>query len=150
MAYSYPAMVAWNPGTSVVVKNTQFLVYATTDTSFTTPLAITDNQGNTLANLNSGSQGVFPSFQQAQYTIVVVSDTPAHTYAWTVTAALTNPVMQWAANTYFAANQIVADPNGVTVMCNVSHTSTSTYDATKFTPVQSGLSAALSMILGGF
>lgn len=132
MAYQYPAMVAWNPGTSAVVKATVFQVYAPGDTSFASPLAITDPLGNALANLNSGSLGVFPAFQQAQYATVVVSDVPNHTYAWTVPASQVNPVVPWAANTYYAQNQPAVDPNGNLVTAKIAHTSASTFDATKW------------------
>jgi hypothetical protein len=144
-------MVAWNPGTNAVVKNTVFQVYALTDTGFTSPLAITDNQGNALANLNSGAQGVFPSFQQAQYATVVVSDSPNHTYAWTVPCSQLNPVVPWQANTYYAAAQPVVNPSGAIATANFAHTSGSSYDSTHWTTTQATLddATALSIALGG-
>jgi hypothetical protein len=141
-------MVAWDPGSRAVVKNSVFLVYAPGDTSFASPLPITDPLGNALANLNSGAQGVFPAFAQAQYTTVVVSDSPNHAYAWTVPAALTTAVLQWSASTYYSAGQVVTEPGGTVVQCNANHTSTSSFNATYWTPVQANFSAALGMILG--
>lgn len=151
MAYQYPAMVAWDPNGKAVVKNTVFQVYAPADTSFASPLPITDNLGNALANLNSGSQGVFPNFQQAQYTTVVVSDTPGHTYAWTVPCSQVNPVTPWAANTYYTSGQAVVEPGGTVVQSTANHTSAATYsaDASSWTTVQANFSAALGMIMGG-
>jgi polygalacturonase len=142
-------MVAWNPGTNTIVKNTVFQVYAPTDTTFTTPLAITDNQGNTLGNLNSGAQGVFPNFRQAQYATVVVSDVNTHTYNWTVPCSQLNPVTPWAANTYYTAGQPVVSPNGDTVTANVNHTSTGTYDSTKWTTAASNTGSQLRTTLDG-
>ena len=129
MAYQYPSMVAFNPGTNAVVRNTVFQVYAPGDTSFTTPLAITDTMGNTLANLNSGALGVFPSFAQAQYQTVVVSDTPNHTYAWTVPCSQANPVVPWAASTYYTAGQAVVNPSGDVVTAAFAHTSGTSYNS---------------------
>lgn len=82
MAYTYPAVVAWDPVNKQVVKGTTFYVYDPTDTGFTSPLPITDPFGNSLPYLNSGTMGVFPQFQQATAPTVVVSDA-AHAYAWT-------------------------------------------------------------------
>lgn len=132
MAYLYPAMVAFTSNGNSVVKNAVFQVYAPGDTAFATPLPITDNMGNTLSNLNSGSQGVFPAFQQAQYTTVVVSDTPNHQYAWTVPAVLTGVVLQWGPNTYYPQGATVVNPSGDVVVANANHTSSTTYDSTKW------------------
>ncbi|MGN6724111.1 MAG: hypothetical protein ACTHJM_16005 [Marmoricola sp.] len=149
MAYQYPSMVAFNPGTNAVVRNTVFQVYAPGDTSFTSPLAITDTLGNTLANLNSGALGVFPSFAQAQYQTVVVSDTPNHVYAWTVPCSQANPVVPWAANTYYTVGQAVIEPGGTLVVCNANHTSASSYNASFWTGYQTGAAAALAIVFGG-
>lgn len=149
MAYQYPAMVAFTSNGNSVVKNAVFQAYAPSDTGFTSPLAITDNMGNTLQNLNSGSQGVFPAFQQAQYTTVVVSDTPNHQYAWTVPAALTGAVLQWSSNTYYAQGVSVVEPGGTLVQANTAHLSTTSYDPTKWATAQANYSAALGMIIGG-
>lgn len=85
MAFTFPAMVAEDPGSNSVVKNVSFQVYAVSDTSFTTPLAITDTFNNPLAGniLNSGTKGVFPQFQQATNSTVVITDA-THVYAWTI------------------------------------------------------------------
>lgn len=89
MAFTFAAAVAWDPIGKQAVKNTSFQVYATADTGFVTPLAITDTFGATLPGniLNSGSQGVFPEFEQAAESTVVITD-PSHTYVWTITAVM--------------------------------------------------------------
>jgi hypothetical protein len=127
-------MVAWDPNGKQAVKNVLFQAYATTDTGFTTPLTITDPFGNPIPGnlLNSGSQGVFPQFQQAQYSTVVLSDA-AHTYAWTVPSTQAGAVFAWSANTVYAVGAPVINPSGDLVKCSIAHTSTSSYDATKFT-----------------
>ncbi|MDQ0241158.1 hypothetical protein [Arthrobacter bambusae] len=85
MAFTFPAMVAEDPATNAVVKNVSFQVYAVTDTSFSTPLPITDTFNNPLAGgiLNSGTKGVFPQFQQATNSTVVIADA-TKVYAWTI------------------------------------------------------------------
>lgn len=85
MAFTFPAMVAEDPATNAVVKNVSFQVYAVTDTSFTTPLPITDTFNNPLAGgiLNSGTKGIFPQFQQATNSTVVIADA-TKVYAWTI------------------------------------------------------------------
>lgn len=84
MAFTFPAAVAYDPASNKPVKNASFQVYATTDTAFLTPLAITDAFGTPLTGniLNSGSQGVFPQFQAANATVVIADSTK--TYVWTV------------------------------------------------------------------
>jgi hypothetical protein len=82
-------MVAWDPNGRQSVRNVSFQVYAITDTSYTTPLAITDPFGTALPGniLNSGSQGVFPQFKQATNSSVVIADA-TKTFAWTVPCVL--------------------------------------------------------------
>lgn len=89
MAFTFPAMVAWDPNGKQAVKNVSFQVYATTDTAFTTPLPITDPFGTALPGniLNSGSQGVFPQFQAPAPNSTVVIEDSTKTYAWTVVCA---------------------------------------------------------------
>lgn len=89
MTFTFAAVVAWDPIGKQAVKNTSFQVYATADTGFVTPLAITDTFGNALPGniLNSGSQGVFPEFEQATESTVVITD-PSRTYVWTITAIM--------------------------------------------------------------
>jgi hypothetical protein len=89
VTFTFAAAVAWDPIGNKPVKNVSFQVYATTDTAYATPLAITDPFGNALPGniLNSGSQGVFPQFNQATNSAVVITD-PAHTYAWTLNAVM--------------------------------------------------------------
>lgn len=89
MTFTFAAVVAWDPIGKQAVKNTSFQVYAQADTGFVTPLAITDTFGATLPwnILNSGSQGVFPEFEQATESTVVITD-PSHTYVWTITAIM--------------------------------------------------------------
>lgn len=104
MTFTYAATVAWDPIGKQAVKNASFQVFATTDTSFTNPLPITDPFGATLPGniLNSGTQGVFPQFKQANNSTVVITD-PSHTYAWTV-----NAVMEDAAIANFIQNSASA------------------------------------------
>lgn len=87
MAFTFPAMVAWDPTGKQTVKNVSFQVYAPADTAFTTPLTITDPFGGAMVGniLNSGTMGVFPQFQQASNATVVIADA-AKMYAWTVIA----------------------------------------------------------------
>ena len=89
MTFTFAAAVAWDPIGKQAVKNTSFQVYAQADTGFVTPLNITDTFGATLPGniLNSGSQGVFPEFEQVANSTVVITD-PSHTYVWTVTAIM--------------------------------------------------------------
>ncbi|WP_427130300.1 hypothetical protein [Pseudarthrobacter sp. S9] len=135
MAYTYPAMVAWDPQSNKVVKNTLFQVYATSDTAFTTPLAITDPFGNPIASniLNSGAQGVFPQFQQALNSAVVLTDS-IHTYAWTVACTQVGAAFRWAPNTPYAAGQQVIAPNGDPVSAISTFTSGASYSATNWNP----------------
>jgi hypothetical protein len=133
VAFTYPAMVAWDPNGKQAVKNVLFQAYATTDTGFTNPLAITDPFGAAISGnlLNSGSQGVFPQFQQAQYSTVVLSDA-AHTYAWTVPSTQAGAVFAWAPNTVYTSGTSAISPNGDLIKSTVTHTSTGTYDSTKW------------------
>lgn len=89
MTFTFAAAVAWDPIGKQAVKNTSFQVYATADTGFVTPLAITDTFGASLPGniLNSGSQGVFPEFEQVANSTVVITD-PTRAYVWTVTAIM--------------------------------------------------------------
>lgn len=89
MTFTFAAAVAWDPIGKQAVKNVSFQAFTTADTGFTTPLAITDPFGNAIPGniLNSGSQGVFPQFNQASNSAVVITD-PAHTYAWTINAIM--------------------------------------------------------------
>lgn len=86
MAFTFGALVAYDPNTSVFAKNASFQAYATTDTAFATPLAITNASGGAFSpanTLNSGLMGVLPQFQQASNSVVVLRDSTG-TYVWTV------------------------------------------------------------------
>ena len=91
MTFTFTAAVAWDPIGKQAVKNVSFQAYATTDTGYTTPLAITDPFGVAIPGniLNSGSQGVFPQFNQATNSAIVITD-PAHTYVWTINCVPTD------------------------------------------------------------
>lgn len=154
MAYTFPAMVAWDPRVKQTVKNVPFQVYATTDTSYTTPLAITDPFGVPMAGnvLNSGTEGVFPQFQQDTQATVTIADA-TKTYAWTIIAIqpptqdsavagfLNTPGSQsaaairavspslWQPNTNYAAGQVATSPSGDTVTAKIAFTSSGTYNA---------------------
>jgi len=85
VTYTFPAQVAWSTASNAAVKNVSFQVYAVTDTTHMTPLAILDANGVAIPGniLSSGTIGVFPQFQQASNATVVITDA-AHVYAWTV------------------------------------------------------------------
>jgi len=91
VTFTFAAAVAWDPIGKQAVKNVSFQVYTTADTGYTTPLAITDPFGAAIPGniLNSGSQGVFPQFNQATNSAVVITD-PAHTYVWTINCVPTD------------------------------------------------------------
>jgi hypothetical protein len=55
--------VALNPATGGVVPNASAKVYAASDTSFSTPLAITDLTGVPLPDLIASPNGVYPAFK---------------------------------------------------------------------------------------
>lgn len=174
MAYTYPAMVAWDPNAKTGVFNTVFQAFTTTDTSFTTPLAVLDAFGNPLTgnNLNSGAQGIIPQFQQATNATVVVRSL-AGTYAWTIiaiqpptqdsavagfvnsSASSTSAAIRsqaagvWQANTAYTVNQPVINPTGDLMRCTTAHTSTTTYDSTKFTLTATDPASATSTALNG-
>lgn len=105
MTFTFAAAVAWDSTGNKPVRNASFQAYAISDTGFTTPLVITDPFNNPIPGniLNSGAQGVFPQFNQATNSAVVITD-PAHTYAWTI-----NAVMQDASVAAY-----IADPTSVT------------------------------------
>lgn len=123
MSYTFPAAVAYDAASNKPVKNASFQVYATTDTAFLTPLAITDPYGNPLTGniLNSGQQGVFPQFQAANPTVTIADS--SKTYAWTVVCALqdtavagfmSNPASATAAQlnaTYIGLVQAAKNPD---------------------------------------
>lgn len=132
MAFTFPAEVAYDPGSNKPVKNASFQVFAVADTAFLTPLAITDAFGTPLPGniLNSGSQGVFPQFQQATNSTVTIADS-TKTYAWTL-----NCVQQDQATASF-----INTPGSATATA---------LNATYATQSQAaGLSAALSIVFGG-
>lgn len=174
MAYTYPAMVAWDSIGKLAVKSTSFQVYAVADTGFVTPLAITDSFGVALPGniLNSGAIGVFPEFKQADNATVVITDA-ARNYVWTITSILqdasvagfvsnkttataaavrTATASAWQASVAYAVNQPVINPTGDLMRCTTAHTSTATYDSTKFTlsatDANGATSAALSATYG--
>ncbi|WP_284990868.1 MULTISPECIES: hypothetical protein [unclassified Arthrobacter] len=157
MSFTFPSMVTWDPNGKQNVKNVSFQVYAVTDTGFTTPLAITDTFNNPLPGniLNSGTQGVFPQFQQATNSTVVIADA-TKVYAWTINcvqqdsatasfittggtatkaaldgayAATSTTVPKWVTATAYTAGQLVISPNGDVVSAIASHTSGGTFSA---------------------
>lgn len=157
MTFTFAAAVAWDPIGNKPVKNVSFQVYATTDTAYATPLAITDPFGNAIPGniLNSGSQGVFPQFNQATNSAVVITD-PAHTYAWTLNAVMQDAsvaayistpgsatasqlsatyVPKWKAATAYLAGDKVLSPNGDVVSAIANFTS-----GTSFNPANWNLS----------
>ena len=148
-------MVAWDPVGKAVVKNTSFQAYAITDTSFTTPLTITDPFGAAIPGniLNSGTQGVFIQFQHATQDAVVIADA-TKTYTWTIpaiqqdaavaayinragsatqTALTATFVPKWKATTAYLAGDKVLNPSGDVVSAKVNFTSGASYSASNWT-----------------
>ena len=148
-------MVAWDAVGKQAVKSTSFQVYAMGDTGFVTPLPITDPFGTPLPGniLNSGTVGVFPEFKQADNPTVRITDA-ARNYIWTVTSIVADDSVAgyvgnkttaaaaavraatasvWQSSTSYTLNQPVINPTGDLMRCTTAHTSTATYDSTKFT-----------------
>lgn len=67
----FPATVALDPLTDAALEGAVAEVFAIEDTSFTTPLSITDIGGVPMANLVAGPTGIFPAFRVDGYTQVV-------------------------------------------------------------------------------
>lgn len=61
----FDAKLALNPETGNVVAGASAEVFALADTSFSTPLAITDLQGIPLASLIASPTGIYPPFKVA-------------------------------------------------------------------------------------
>lgn len=151
MTFTFTATVAWDPIGKQAVKNVSFQVYATTDTGYTTPLAITDPNNVAIPGniLNSGTQGVFPQFNQATNSAVVITD-PARTYVWTINCVPTDAavanfistvgsataaqlsatyVPRWKATTAYLAGDAVLNPSGDMVTAIANFTSGASYNA---------------------
>lgn len=145
MTFTFPAAVAWDPVGKQAVKNTSFQVYTTADTGFVTPLAITDPFGVTLPGniLNSGTQGVFPQFNQAANSTVVITD-PTRTYIWTI-----NAIMQDASVAAYVGQ--AGSATQVAVQAEVTGGATAAaLSATYETPSHAaGVAAALAIVFGG-
>lgn len=58
----FPAVVAYDTNTGNTIKNAVAEVYATDDTSFTSPLPLLDLTGVSMPNLVSSNDGVYPPF----------------------------------------------------------------------------------------
>lgn len=67
----FEATLALNTTTGTVVPNAVAEVYAISDTSFTSPLAITDLTGASLPSLVASPTGVYPAFKCAGVTQVI-------------------------------------------------------------------------------
>lgn len=129
--FTFPAMVAVNPlATGSVVANGAGQVYALSDTTYTTPLSITDLSGNPIAILRSNALGLIQPFQTNGYSEVNFRASGLTIYCAATVSGLTIPV--WSAGNGYAVNQQVVSPNQDIVICTGVHTSTSTYDASKW------------------
>src|SRR5690606_44516 len=63
VSYAYGPLVAYDPTAGVLVKSASGRVYALNDTSFVSPLSVTDLQGVTLTDIVSSADGVLPEFK---------------------------------------------------------------------------------------
>lgn len=71
----FPATIAIDPTTSILVKGAESQVFAWADTSFSTPLAITDLLGVPIAYLESSPSALYSEFKVPGHVQVRVRDT---------------------------------------------------------------------------
>lgn len=67
----FKAELALNPTTNAIVRGAVAQVYAMTDTSYSTPLSLTDMSGVSLSNLTASPDGVYPPFKCSGHTQVI-------------------------------------------------------------------------------
>lgn len=127
-------------------------VYAIGDTTFTTPLNVTMVIGGIVTTtISSDANGFFPDFTVANRTSVVFKQAGT---SFTSVLTTTDPVpgaqgatgatgaagakgdrgdlASWQATTFYPLNQVISNPVGDLVKVTTAHTSTGSYDATKF------------------
>lgn len=62
MSYTYPAFIAYDPGTNTFAINAVGNVYDPADTAFANPLEVTDLSGNSITDLSSNQLGIVTGF----------------------------------------------------------------------------------------
>lgn len=195
--YSKLPTANFNTTPASIARSATGSVYAVGDTTFTTPLNMTLVVGGAVVTaISSDALGILPdftlldrvscvwkqsgtSFATALTTSDPISGPTGSTGSTGATGAQGVPgdVQKWKPNTFYPLNMVVMNPDGGYVTTTTAHTSTSTYDASKFaltydtavaalvggsgptavalsaayaTPAQAaGLSAALSIVFGG-
>lgn len=75
-SYVYDAIPAYDEDSGGIARNAVGQVYATTDTTFATPLPVTGLAGDTLANLTTSASGFIPSFRVEDQLVVVWKSGP--------------------------------------------------------------------------
>jgi len=155
VAYTYSRVSALNFNTTppTVAKSATGSVYAIADTTFTTPLNVTLVVGGSVSTtLSSDANGFFPDFTILDRTSVVWKQaSSSFTTVLTTTDPVPGPqgaagtagsqgpkgdpgdVPTWKATTFYPLNMAVVNPSGDLVKVTTAHTSTASYDATKFT-----------------
>lgn len=128
--------------------------YDVADTARATPLSLTLVVGGTVVTqVSSDTNGQLPDFTTATRTSVVWKDNATGLESvLTTTDAIPGPqglpggkgdkgdkgdpgdIQEWAANTFYPLNQIIVNPSAQLVTVTTAHTSTTTYDPTKFSP----------------
>jgi hypothetical protein len=135
-----------------VAKSATGSVYAIADTTFTTPLNLTLVVGGvTTTSISADSSGIFPDFTVNDRTSVVwkQAGSPFSTVL-TTTDPVPGPkgdpgnsgakgdkgdrgdLAAWQPTTFYPLNQVISDPLGNLVRVTTAHTSTASYDSTKF------------------
>lgn len=142
-------------GTSTALaKSATGKCYDVGDTTRTTPLSLTLVVGGAVVTqVSSDSNGQLPDFTTATRTSVVWKDNatglesvltttdvipgpPGPAGATGATGAKGDPgdIQTWQPTTFYPLNQIIVNPSAQLVTVTTAHTSTSTYDPTKFSP----------------
>ncbi|MFL2002003.1 hypothetical protein [Microbacterium sp. A1-JK] len=102
----FPASVAADANANLA-RNAEANVYALADTSFSTPLSITDLQGVPMAKLTSSDVGIFPPFRVVngtQQIVVVSGDLKTPMTSLSVAAAAAEAAASLAATSASAAD----------------------------------------------
>ena len=150
--YSRVAALNFNTTPVTVGRSATGSVYAVGDTTFTTPLNVTTVVGGvTGTSISSDANGFFPDFTVANRTSVVFKQAgTSFTSVLTTTDPVPGPqgtpgntgaagakgdrgdLASWQATTFYPLNQVISNPTGDLVKVITAHTSTGSYDASKF------------------
>lgn len=150
--YSRVAALNFTTVPTTVGRSATGSVYAIGDTTFTTPLNVTTVVGGvTGTSISSDANGFFPDFTVANRTSVVFKQAgTSFTSVLTTTDPVPGPqgtpgntgaagakgdrgdLASWQATTFYPLNQLISNPVGDLVKVTTAHTSTGSYDATKF------------------